>query len=441
MSSNHTLVSRDTWTEMQQQVSMLDAYLVNNEHQIATLRREHERRMEEIRNQAAAHDRAVTHAIDALAEAYRTNLQQVREQFGEELEQQSDEFRGQLDALLTDVGNISGRLGGANSRLQDLASRYDAAFRARLEQGEGSRQRAELTLAELDRLLEEIRSLQPEQFRPIDYATLQTLRNSVALNVRNGDYQAASAVSQGSILTATRVLAQLTMDNAAFGSQLEAVRTEAAALENRFHELGSDAGVLPVTIQGQRQEYDYQIDYWSGGEFAALRQRLDQLQTRLREPQLSLTELTRLGNEVTRLRSDLERCDGQARNAMVSAVFVEETADRLTTVLEEQGWEATLDQHHEDDARAPYTMEFDDGDGNTVALVVSRGNRTDEPIYSLEVYSDNVYRAEDIKDGIHAAMNDGETRVGRVTRRNDCHLNPDPATFLENMVQEAQQRQ
>ena len=357
MSSNHTLVSRQEWSEMQRQVGGLQAYLINSELETTQLRHEYERRIQEIEAARAENTRVVEQAVNALENAYRTTLQEARGQFSEQIGEHSNEFHQQLQDILNDVNNISGQLGRADSRLRTLASRYDAAFQARLEQLTQGAQRAEMILEELDRLLGQIQQLNPERFRPVDYTTLQTLRNSVEQNIQNGDYQAATLVSQGSILTATRVLAQLTVDNDTYGRQLEAARIEMANLQNRINELASDAGVLAVEVQGQRQEFDYDINYWSNGEFQEIQNRLTQVQARLMEPDLSVAELNELGNQVNSLQNELEQCDQRARRAMAGSVFVEETADRLSEILGEQGWEATIDQHHGEDAKAPYTME------------------------------------------------------------------------------------
>lgn len=441
MSSNHTWVSRDDWSEMNRQIGSLNAYLINSDLQASLLRRQYEDRIQQIEDSYRANAQVVTQAVNALENAYRTTLGQAREQFEAEVDEHSAQFHQQLQELLENVGTVSGRLGQADSRLNGLAARYDAAFQALLARADGSKERAEQTVAELDRFLQALEQLNPERFRPAEYEALRSLRNLTNSNVENGDHAAALAVSQSSILTATRLLAQLTVDNEIYARQLQAAATELANLEDQTSRLASDAGVLVVELQGQRQEFDYDIEYWSGGTFGELRNRLVRLREQLETPDLSSARVADLRRQISQLQAELEQCDQQARRAMAGSVFVEETADRLNAVLTERGWEATVDEHHEQDARAPYTMEFEDGSGNTVCVVVSRGVQADQPIYSMEVYSDDAYRAGRIKDGVHAAMNGDQTHARVVERRDDCHLNPDPETFRQNMVAEACGRQ
>ena len=42
------------------------------------------------------------------------------------------------------------------------------------------------------------------------------------------------------------------------------------------------------------------------------------------------------------------------------------------------------------------------------------------------------------KDGIFAALEESGLDICEREERNDCHLNPDPETFVENAVAEAQ---
>ena len=441
MSSNHTRVDREEWREMQRQVYHLESYIMRNETQLHAYITQHFEALERIRQEIAEHTRVVEQSIANLAGAYNTNLQQVRGMVQDQMDQANADFQQQLTDLMESVTQVSSRLGQTNSRLDAMASSYQAIFQQRLAQEESRQRRAEMTLEELDRLLAQLEPLQPQRHRPVDYATVQTMRNAVSQNISGGDYQAALTVSQNGVMRVSRLLGQLAMDNDAYNRQVEAVRTEAANLQDRVNRLADPDGVLSVTVQEQRQEFEYDIEYWSGGEFSRLQSELNQLQSRLTAEDLTPAEVSRLWEQVNQLQDRLDQCDHQARGALAGSVFVEETADRLRQVLEDRGWEATLDEHHEEDARAPYTMELDDGSGNIVSLVVSRGVREEEPIYSLEVYSDDEYRAAEIKDGIHSAMEDGDFTLGNVEHRNDCHLNPDPETFRQNMVQEAQQRQ
>ena len=441
MSSNHTRVSRREWTAMQRRVADANAYVINRAAEAQRLREEAEQRSREI---AAAHEenmRAINRTVNELADAYQNTLQDVRGQFASQIAAQSADFRGQFQEMLNDVRNVSGHISRADRRVDALARQYNDAFQARLAQAARGKERAQMILQELDNFLQQIQALSPERFMPGDYASLQALRASIVANIQAGDYQAATVVSQNSILTAARVLTQLTLANESYNQQLAEARTAAATVANRVEELSSSAGVLSVEVSGEQQEYEYDIAYWSNGGFDALRERLNVAEARLASGRLSMQELVQTQNEIAQIRAQLEQCDQRARRSMASSVFVEDTAVRLHNSLSERGWELIEGGHHDDEAKEPYTLQYGDGNGNTVSIVVAPGDKTDEPIYAVEVFSGDEFRASIIKEGIHLAMAEEGLRIEGVERRDDCHLNPTPEVFRQNMIEEAQRRQ
>ena len=441
MSSNHTRVSAREWSEMQQRIANTNAYVINRAEEARRIRAEAERRSREI---AAAHEanmRAINQAVNTLSNAYQTTLQDVRGQFASQIAAHSSDFRGQLQGMLDDVRSVSGRISRSDSRVDALARQYNDAFQARLAQSAQGKERAQMVLQELDNFLQQIQALSPERFMPGDYASLQALRASIVANIQAGDYQAATVVSQNSILTAARVLTQLTLANESYNQQLAEARTAAATVANRVEELSSSAGVLSVEVGGEQQEYEYDIAYWSNGGFDVLRDRLNAAEARLTSGRLSMQELTQTQNEIAQIQAQLEHCDQRARRSMAGSVFVEDTAVRLHNSLTERGWELEEGGHHDDEAKEPYTLQYSDGNGNTVSIVVSPGDRTDEPIYAVEVFSEDEYRASIIKEGIHSSMAEEGLQIEGIERRDDCHLNPTPEVFRQNMVEEAQRRQ
>ncbi len=441
MSSNHTRVSVREWTEMQQRIAELDAYVVNSALEVSRLHAEAERRRREIAAAREASTRAVNQAAQALADAYQVTLQDLGTGFASEIAAQSSDFRNQLQSMLADARTVSGRLGRSDARVEALAGAYDEAFRARLEQTAQGRERADLVLQELDWFLQQIREMNPEQFMPGDYASLQALRASINASVRAGDYQAAVAVSQSSILSASRVLTQLTLANERFHRQLAEARGAAAAVANRMEELASPDGMISVTVSGQKMEYPYDIAYWSNGDFVSLRRQLSQAEAHLASGRLSMQELAQTQVEIDRIRRQLDRCDQRSRHALASSVFVEDTAVRLHNSLSERGWELVDGGYHANEVKEPYTLQYEDGSGNTVSIVVSPGEKPDEPIYAVEVFSESESHAGMIKDGIHSSVEEAGLRIEEIQCRDDCHLNPTPELFKQNMIEQARRRQ
>lgn len=441
MSSNHTRVSNREWQAMQRRIADTNAYVINRAEEARRIREEAERRSREIAAMHEANQRAINQAVSTLENAYRTTLQDARNQFATQVSDQSTDFQNQLQAMLADVRSISGQLTRSDGRVDALARQYNDAFQARLARTERGRQRAEAVLHELDRFMQQIQTLNPERFMPSEYAALQALRASVAANIQVGDYQAAVVVSQNSILTASRVLTQLTLLSENYNQQLTEVRTAASSLNTRMTQLASNAGVLSIEVDGEQVEYEYDIRYWSNGAFGQLQQQLAAVETQLASGRMSLQDLAQSRIRVEQIGSQLDQCDQRARRDMAGSVFVEDTAVRLHSSLTERGWTLEEAGHHADEARNPYTMQYEDGNGNTVSIVVSSGEKADEPSYAIEVFAEDEYRAGIIKEGVHASMVDEGLQIEGIEYRDDCHLNPDPQTFTVNMVREALRRQ
>ena len=67
MSSNHTWVSRDVWSEMNRQIGSLNAYLINSNLQADLIRRQYEDRIQQIEDSYRANAQVVTQAVNAFA--------------------------------------------------------------------------------------------------------------------------------------------------------------------------------------------------------------------------------------------------------------------------------------------------------------------------------------------------------------------------------------
>lgn len=440
MSSNHTLVSRREWQEMQRRVAETDAYVINREAEIRRLNAEAANRRREIEQMRAANQQAVNQSIQALADAYRDTLQAADNQISSQISVESDSFRQQFQSMVDRVRDISGQLSRADLQTDTLARQYNEAFQQMVAQTAQGRERALAIWQELDYFLTRIRELSPERFLPGEYATLEALRASLDANISSGDYQAAIAVSQNSILTASRVLTQLVLLNEQYDRQLFQTQTDAAELASRIDRLSSQAGVLSVELNGEQQEYEYDIAYWSNGGFDRICQQFDQLCAQLESCRMSTQEVVQARRTIERLGMELEQCDQRARNALAGSVFVEDTAVRLHNSLSDRGWSLEESGFHADEARNPFTMQYEDGHGNTVSIVVSSGENAAHPTYAIEAFAENERRASLIKDGVHAAAAQEGLEVEGVTCRNDCHLNPTPQAFITNMVNETLQQ-
>lgn len=441
MSSNHTYVSQREWQAMQQRVASVDAYVISREEEAKRLRAEAEQMRREIQQIQTVNRQAVDQAVQDLSNSYRIALQGAKDRFSSRLTSEGSNFQGQIQSLLNQVRELSGHLNLADSRIESMARQYADAFQNLAAQKEQGRERALLIQQEMDQFLNRIRALNPERFMPVQYSALETMYASLAANIRSGDYQAASVVAQNGILSASRMMTQLILLNEEYNRQLFRAQSAAAELREQIHRMDSKDGVLRVEMNGQMEDFEYDIAHWSGGTYGNLCRQFNQICNDIESGRMNTQELIQAQNSLHQLGLQLHQCDQNARNRLAGSIFVEDTATRLYNTLTERGWSLTESGFHQEDDRNPFTMQYDDGFGSNVSIVVSRGANVTEPVYSMEVFGMDEYRATEIKEGVHAAVRQEGLEVRGIERRNDCHLNPNPQAFINNMVTSAMRQQ
>lgn len=437
MSSNHTYVSQREWQAMQQRVANVDAYVISREEEAKRLRAEAEQMRREIQQMQTVNRQAVNHAVQELSSSYQNTVQSAKERFSSHLTSEGSNFRNQMQSMVNQIRDLSGHLNLADSRIEGMARQYAEAFQNLAAQKEQGRERALLIQQEMDQFLNRIRALNPERFLPVQYSALETMYASLLTNIRSGDYQAASVVAQNGILSASRMMTQLILLNEEYNCQLFRAQSAAAELREQIHRLDSRDGVLRVEMNGQMQDFDYDIAHWSGGTYDDLCQQFNQICTGIESGRMTTQDLIQAQNTLDQLSLQLHQCDQEARNNLAGAVFVEDTATRLYNTLTARGWSLTESGFHQEDDRNPFTMQYDDGFGSNVSIVVSPGANAAEPIYSMEVFGMDEYRATQIKEGVHASVRQEGLEVRGIERRNDCHLNPNPQAFINNTVTNA----
>ena len=151
----------------------------------------------------------------------------------------------------------------------------------------------------------------------------------------------------------------------------------------------------------------------------------------LSEEQLEDT-ITRLEN----LDLEISACDINARRERVAAAAAADTAMCLHNGLSASGWSLIDSGYNDEDERNPYAMTYDDNAGNTVSVVVTPES-SEKPSFFLEVFSYDDELAAMTKEGVHASLQEEGITIDEIEYRNDCHLNPDPVTFMANATEEA----
>ena len=134
--------------------------------------------------------------------------------------------------------------------------------------------------------------------------------------------------------------------------------------------------------------------------------------------------------------NNLDTVDRMGRRERAGEVIVEDVAVTLNNALTEIGRNLESSGFHNDDMRDPYHMTYSDGAGNTISVVIAPVN-PEHPEISVEAFGPDEAVVDDLKDGIFAELEDRGIELFGSERRNDCHLNTDPETFINRQTAEA----
>lgn len=438
MSSNHTRVMNSEWEAMQHRIASTEAYVINRQAEAARIANLIESRQGEMEAIHRANQAIIQQSVSALTEMFNENVGVVRGRINSQIRTQADAFGSELQGMRNEIECADARLSTLDRRIDALATTYNEVFQEYASQEQSSSSRANLVLSEVERLIGLIDELDPQRFTPSEYANLISQRESTLANNNIGDSQAVTLVSQNSVLQATRLLARLQLINEQYSSRANAIGERAIEIRRQIEMLSSSEGVLTAEVGGEIEEYDYDISFWSHGRFDSLAAEFRRLQSLLDSDTLTLEQLNQVGTDLDVLEGNISTCDANARRERTGALIAADAALRLHNGLSNSNWNLETSGYVSDDEREPYAMTYTDAAGNTVSVVISPES-VDAPGIFMEVFSEDEDLASMTKDGIHASLEDEGLTIGEREQRNDCYLNPDSETFIENAVAEAQE--
>lgn len=440
MSSYYTTISCDEWQRMQDSIRSDSAYAIRNKQEIERLRKQEAELRENLVRRQQQNARAVESAVNIITQAGRVAAHSLAQEVREQVAQQAEDIAGQIDSIRNAAAQANFRISTAAGEIERIAQNYNEMIENIIGRDRQDNARALAILGELDALLEQIRNLHPDVFLQSEYSAVEANRRSVFSNIQSEDYQSAIMLSQGSIITATRILAQLIVMNERYDIYLSDVRESLVALQGRIDILNSSEGRITLVL-GEELETEYDIDYWSNGMYGELVSEVNRITEQIaysdRKP-MPLDQISRLGERIQRLDEQLTICDNEARTELASSIAVENTAQRLYDNLTERGWNLENSGRKDDDSRKPYTMTYEDGTGNTVSIVVATGKDPDRPSFFYEAFSENDGMASLVKEGIGAALEEEGLNPENTVHRNDCQNNPEPEIFIDRVSQEAE---
>ena len=452
MSSSHTYVSNDRLRQLERDARR--SY--QSEQEIQAIRASAAQRERDIQGQYQSNLNSLNSRITSMSSQHNAEIRRVSEEFRNNIARQTADFQGQFNRLSADVRGIDNRV---TTLATDFSERFDRLARAQAD----TRAHAETAIAELTDLLSTIRELCPGKFAPGDYEALAEQLARAQACLSQGDYQAALAITHVRLTDAARLLHRLSLLNAHFDGALTRAREQANTVSTAIGELtaGKPSHEFDIKdVNGEVQHYNlhYEINFWTNGLFANVQRQSEEINRTLENaensPAVNIERLDEISNELNHLYRNengaavgfIADLDQHGRAEQIRSFAVGDMAIQVHNRLNEQGWQLVDSGRVSDDDREPYTMSYEDGTGNRVALIVNAGDKEGSTGIDVEVFMNDGARdtahSREIKDSVENTIDNlsGDIHVGRRERRNDCHENTSPEVFIENRAREAAQR-
>jgi len=426
---------------------------VNNlQSQLRTASRQHDAEMrnlsQDFRSNLAAH-----------TAEFQAHLASNRAQTAQSMQNLEQRMRGAVGSLQVGMREIS-------DRVTAVAADYNERFNAIARRQQDERAFAEMSIAELETLLEGVGSLHPERFAPGVYGSMCEQLERARNAFQSQQYSAAHAITQVQMTGAANLLGQLHTDNQVFFETLVIARMRTNEIVERIGFLTDSSAEHSFRLGEDTYTIPFDIDFWTNGQFGEMRTRVAEIDTLLETASaneaintqvlhtllIELTQLNRVGlniqtGEPLRENGELVWEEGLieslyqfGRDRQIESFVAGDMALQIDDRLNELGgWSLTSSEYRNDDARNPYTMVYEDVSGNQVAMIISpSGLRSGDAIIDSEVFvlGDNergsVHERE-IKDDMSRLI----SGLGRVTSEaaDDCHLNTSTEVFFERYAQ------
>lgn len=443
MSSYYTTVTINDkeWEEIKRKVSDTEIYVTRKREEAARLRDEIKRREQELKEMREQSEKTISSAITLLQGGFDKAVNGLFTESRESLRRQALSTGNELASLKDDIRTTAANTSVASARVAQISQGFAEVMDALVKREKDNAKGAQVYLENISSLLVQIEALHPETFEPRVYAEVKEIINSAKVNIESGRYQASLINTQSGLLKASALLTRLIIANEAFDTEITVAAEIADSLKARFDQLDSRMdGGIEFEIDGNKYEYDYDIDHWSEGRFTRLRNAFDAAYKRLqaaKEARTSVAQIAELKKTFEELGDCLERCDTAARAEMLGSLRAQETAARLCDSLCDNDWE--LDEHgfDGDDDRNPYKMTYKDGAGNCISVVVSPGASVEKPSIYLEAFAEEEAQADIVKRNVQATLPQEGLNVEQSQQLHDCQNNTDGNTFIRNTLPKA----
>lgn len=378
MSYNETYVNDDIWRKRQEEVKKDEAFVIKTKSKIEEIDRYINNKKNDYANICNNNEKRLDHALSSLMDSFNKSMDSIKTAGDMAVINAKNNFKNQVSDIRSDIKKTGADISIINVKINEVATAFNETFKSIVDAQNSEADKANCYATHLKDILDQISHLYPEIHKPMEYNGLVNKYNNLNNNISSGTYLADIAVAQTGILEASKLLTELIAINEHANIMLQEIYKECSDIKKNMMKLTSDEAVLSIVVDGETEEYEYNIRRWSerlcdGLSFNDIEKEYCQQEEKLGRT-CSIEELQIIKQNLDVIKRKLSLCDSESRELMMGAVAAANTAESMVSALNAAGWDITTVENN--DERDPITMKGDDGAGNEVAVVISSGGES-----------------------------------------------------------------
>ncbi len=336
--------------------------------------REEERKYQKEFDKQESNIKNIEARLKKEAGRYQEYLDELNDELRLEIGRQNVWMSQQLDSIRQEVATISCNQANQERKLNDFIREYEAKWKQLSEKTDKQGERGRVLQAELALLCDRLGELHPDKLAPVEVQSLLEAMDYIEDNLSNKDYEAAIALAQENIISATELINRLEIMNHEYAVAVQEVGRLIESVGEQLEELSiPNRNERTLEEQGEQIFFDGEIDFWSNGLFQSMLQRYETYCQTVREqyqPEMKTEQINQVIGILCTYEQGLQECVELAHNEYTEYHFLSMLAQAIYDALAEDSWMLVSDSFVNDDKRNAYNMEFDNGCGQKASVVI-----------------------------------------------------------------------
>lgn len=375
--------------------------------------KESQKKIAKIQADAKAKQQQLTKAyesqINNLVKSQNSTNQEIRDLKKKEIELAKQ--LGQANLTKQEVKKLQEEI----KTIQDKQTKF---YNDYTKQISDTKQRASVYMNQDLELIKHLQELEVQRYFPDD---IEDHIKQIAVareDIKNGNYEAALAVSQVRFQDLSRLLAQTLIRNSIFQSLKKEVAKALGDMETKIAD--SETREISYQLDDQTIKDVCDVDFWSYGDYNKIKQAVNILKERFEKlaPNANEKELEKILEQIIQNRNQLDEVVKKATNELIHTHILEDSANSMHQELIENGW--SFEKVEQENRRDPSVLHYTDGNDNQLTIVCATGENNDDANIILDVHGDvSEETRQQLKEGVVERIFD-QDKVKSVKQAKEC---------------------